>query len=71
MVMKWLLTGIAVFATFILAYLSVIFVPEGHVDVITRAGKAVRQLDPGLQFKILSLRAKFESIFDNDAQRKN
>ena len=31
MVMKWLLTGIAVFATFILAYLSVIFVPEGHV----------------------------------------
>ena len=56
-VTKWKLVNIAIAVILAIALLSttistVVIVPEGHVSILKKFGKAIGQFDPGLHFKI-------------------
>lgn len=52
----------------ILVYGSIEIIPEGHVGIVNKFGKTVRQLDPGLNFKMPII----ESVVEIEVrQRKN
>lgn len=56
------------FFGFILLYGSIEIIPEGHVGIVNKFGKTVRQLDPGLNFKTPII----ESVVEIEVrQRKN
>ncbi len=60
--------GALCFFVFMLAYGSIEIIPEGHVGIVNKFGKTVRQLDPGLNFKAPLI----ESVVEIEVrQRKN
>ena len=49
---KHVIGGIAALILIVAAILSITIIPEGHVGIIKQYGKADRQIDPGLNFRI-------------------
>ena len=62
------IAGVIGFFGLILFYGSIEIIPEGHVGIVNKFGKTVRQLDPGLNFKTPLI----ESVVEIEVrQRKN
>lgn len=63
-----IISGVLCVLGLIILYGSIEIIPEGHVGIVNKFGKTVRQLDPGLNFKTPII----ESVVEIEVrQRKN